>query len=97
VSEVAVRRAVTRREAGFLWRLEGLGRRVAALQRYLMYLDDPAGLGRELSRYRAVTRDAVIAAAARCMTASSMVEVETRALRAGPAIAVTAAESEELA
>ncbi|MCB9573438.1 MAG: insulinase family protein [Kofleriaceae bacterium] len=78
----AVARVCTRRDAAFLWRLDGLGRRTAALQRYLLYLDDPGGLAVDLARYRAVTLDGVIAAARRWLAPDARVEVETRALRA---------------
>jgi zinc protease len=93
----AVARARTRRDAAFLWRLEGLGRRIATLQRYLLYAGTPDGLGPELARYRAVTRDGVIEAAQRWLAPEAMVEVETRALRAGPPIVVSAAETDEVA
>jgi len=77
----AVSRVKTRREAGFLWRLEGLSRRVAALQRYLLHLDDPAGLAHDLARYRAITPGSVAKAAA-VLDPAQMVEVETRPQRA---------------
>lgn len=93
----AVARAQTRRDAAFLWRLEGLGRRTAALQRYLLYLDDPHGLALELDRYRTVTVEAVELAARHWITPEAMVEIETRALRAGPPVMVTVPESDELA
>jgi predicted Zn-dependent peptidase len=78
IDERAVARARTRREAGFVWRLEGLGRRVQAIQRYALYQDDPGGFAADLRRYRAVTLDGVIAAANRWMTPDRWVEVETR-------------------
>jgi zinc protease len=78
IDERSVNRARTRRDAGFLWRLEGLGRRVGQLQRYLMYLDDPAGLAFELARYRAVTVERVVAAAGRWLRPEHRVEVLTR-------------------
>ncbi len=77
----SVSRVKTRREAAFLWRLEGLGRRVATLQRYLLHLEDPAGLAVDLARYRKIT-PASVARAAACLDPAAMVEVETRALRA---------------
>lgn len=92
----AVTRVKTRREAGFLWRLEGLGRRVASLQRYLHHLDDPHGLAVDLARYRAITPAAVTRAAA-VLDPAAMVEVETRALRAyDPSMRTPAEEPEEL-
>jgi len=97
IDERAVARARTRRDAAFLWRLEGLGRRIAALQRYLLHLDTPDGLAIELARYRGVTREDVIGAAAQWLRAEAMVEVETRALRAGPPVLVTQAETDEVA
>jgi predicted Zn-dependent peptidase len=93
----AVARARTRRDAAFLWRLEGLGRRTAALQRYLLYLDDPHGLRHELARYREVTPEGVALAARHWLRPEAMVEVETIALRAGPAVVVTAPETDEVA
>ena len=98
LDERAVARARSRRDAGFLWRLEGLGRRTSALQRYLLYLDRPDGLADELARYRAVTRDGVIAAARRWLIPEAGVEVETRALRAdGSAPLVTLPAADEVA
>jgi zinc protease len=93
----AVNRAKTRRDAAFLWRLEGLGRRTAALQRYLLYLDDPHGLRHELARYREVTPEAVALAARHWLRHEAMVEVETRALRAGPPVLVSVPETDEVA
>ena len=93
----AVNRAKTRRDAAFLWRLEGLGRRTAALQRYLLYLDDPHGLRHELARYREVTPEAVTLAARHWLRHEAMIEVETRALRAGPPVLVSVPETDEVA
>lgn len=93
----AVARAKTRRDAAFLWRLEGLGRRTAALQRYLLYLDDPHGLRHELARYREVTPDTVAVSARHWLRPEAMVEIETRALRAGPPVLVTVPETDEVA
>jgi predicted Zn-dependent peptidase len=94
ITERAVARARTRRDASFLWRLEALGRRTLALQRYLLYLDDPGGITVEQARYQAITADDVRAWAARL---GAPVEVETHALRAGPATVVATAEVEEVA
>jgi predicted Zn-dependent peptidase len=96
VDDRSVTRARVRRDAGFLWRLEGIGRRIAALQRYLLFLDDPAGLAVELARYRAITVAGVVAAAAAWLQPDRAIEVETRALRAGRPIAVTAPEIEDV-
>ena len=93
----AVARARTRRDAAFLWRLEGLGRRTSALQRYLLYLEHPHGLAHELARYREVTPEAVALAARHWLRPEAMVEVETRALRAGPPVVVTVPETDEVA
>jgi zinc protease len=80
--ERALARAQTRREAGVLWRLEGLERRASLIQRSLLYQGRPDGLGAELARWRGVTGAAVQAAAARWLTAPN-VEIETLPLRAG--------------
>lgn len=92
----AVERAKTRRDASAVWRLEGLRSRVMALQRYLLYLDDPDGLDTELARYAAITVDAV-ALAAQVLDRAHVIEVETIALRAGPATVVAPAEVDEVA
>ncbi len=80
IDERAVARARTRREAGFVWRLEGLGRRVQAIQRYALYQGDPGWFAADLRRYRAVTLPAVIDAAQAWMSRYGWVEVETRPL-----------------
>jgi zinc protease len=77
----ALARAQTRREAAVFWRLEGLDRRAALIQRSMLYRDRPDSLRAELTRYRAVTPDAVQSAAATWLSAP-YVEVETVPLRA---------------
>ena len=77
----ALARVLTRREAGILWRLEGLERRASLIQRTMLHEHRPDGLRDELARYRAVTGDSVRAAAATWLAAPH-VEIETVPLRA---------------
>jgi zinc protease len=77
VDELAIERAQTRREAGAIWSLTGLTRRVGYLQRGSLYASDPDNLANELSRYRTVTPDSVDAAIARWLGPERMIEVET--------------------
>ena len=77
VDDRAIVRAVTRREAGTIWGLTGLSRRVGMLHRYLLYTDQPDGLAADLVRYRAVTPASIDAAIARWLTPGRAVEVET--------------------
>ncbi len=81
IDERAVARARTRRDAAFLWRLEGVARRVPAIQRYALYHDDPGAMAADVRRYRAVTRAGVVAAAAAWLGPDAYVEVETRVAR----------------
>ena len=73
----AAARAITRREAGALWRLDGLEARASQLQRSMLHLERPDGLAAELARLRAVTAPSIAAAAARWLVPGAMVEVET--------------------
>jgi zinc protease len=75
--DLAAARAVRQREAGVLWRLDGLGRRADQLQSSMLYLGRPDGLAEELARVRAVDGEAVRAAAAAHLRPEAMVEVET--------------------
>jgi zinc protease len=86
VDDDAIVRAETRREAGAIWSLTGLGKRSQMLQRYALYTDNPDGLAADLARYRAVTPDSVRAALARWMDPQRMVEIETvpKAPASGP-------------
>jgi zinc protease len=77
VDEGAVARARRRREAGALWRLDGLESRASQLQRSMLYLERPDGLAAELGQIRAVTAERVRAAAATWLRPAAMVEVET--------------------
>lgn len=74
----AIERAVTRREAGTLWSLAQLSRRVSTLQRSMLYTDDTDALAIELASYRAVTVASIDAAIARWLSPERVVEVETR-------------------
>jgi zinc protease len=72
-----VDRALTRREAGFIWRLEGMAARVGTLSRYALYRDQPDSLAWDLARYRAVTPASVLATARRWLDPARRVEVQT--------------------
>jgi zinc protease len=71
----AIDRAVTRREAGVIWGLSGLSRRVSMLQRSMLYRDQPDSLADDLARYRAVTPASIDHAIAGWL--STHVEIET--------------------
>jgi len=77
LDERAIDRAVTRREAGTIWGLTALGRRVSLIQRHMLYRHEPDGIAAELARFRAVTPDSVRTALARWLDPARMVEVET--------------------
>jgi predicted Zn-dependent peptidase len=82
LDERAIDRAVTRREAGTIWGLTALGRRVSLIQRHMLYCHEPDRLATELARFRGVTPETVQAALARWLDPARMVEIETVA--AGP-------------
>ncbi|MCX5747815.1 MAG: pitrilysin family protein [Proteobacteria bacterium] len=71
-----LQRIITRREAGTMWSLTSIAKRVSAIQRYVMYLDDADGYAIDLARHRAVTAAAVTAAATRWLS-GPFVEIET--------------------
>ena len=73
----SVTRALTRREAGTIWSLTSLVRRVQTLHRYALYTADADGLAEDLARYRAVTCASIDAAVARWLRRDGMVEIET--------------------
>ena len=77
VDSVAIARALTRRDAGAIWELTGLSRRVGMLHRYALYTDQPDGLAGDLARYRAVTPASIAAAIGRWLDPARRVEVET--------------------
>ncbi|HEU0032385.1 MAG TPA: pitrilysin family protein [Kofleriaceae bacterium] len=77
IDDRAVARAVTRREAGTIWALTTLARRVSLLQRYQLYTEEPDGLAADLARYRAVTPAGIEAARARWIDPAHTVEIET--------------------
>jgi predicted Zn-dependent peptidase len=77
IDQLAIDRAVTRREAGTVWALTGLARRAQIIQRHVLYAEQPDGLAAELLRYRAVTPASVSAALRRWLDPAHMVEVET--------------------
>ena len=79
LDERAIDRAVTRREAGMIWGLTALGRRVSLIQRHMLYRHEPDGLAADLARFRAVTPDSVRGALARWLDPARMVEIETTA------------------
>jgi zinc protease len=75
--ELAIARAVTRREASAIWSLTSLTSRASTLARYAAYTDEPDGLAGDLARYRAITPQAIVAAAARWLAREHMVEIVT--------------------
>jgi len=77
IDEGAIKRAVTRREAGAIWGLTGLLRRASLIQRHMLYRHEPDGLAAELARYRAVTPDTIRGALARWLDPARMIDVET--------------------
>ncbi|HEY4180657.1 MAG TPA: pitrilysin family protein [Kofleriaceae bacterium] len=77
VDERSISRVVTRREAGTIWSLSQLARRVGIIQRGMLYSDDPAELAKELVRYRNVTPASIAAALARWVQPDRMIEIET--------------------
>ncbi len=77
VDAESVARALTRREAGTIWSLTSLVRRVQTLHRYALYTDDADGLAADLSRYRAVTCASIDTTVARWLRPEGMVEIET--------------------
>ena len=76
IDQRSIERVVTRHEAGTIWSLTSLSRRVAMLQRFMLYTDEPDGLAAELASYQAVTPETIAAALARWL-AGPFVEVET--------------------
>lgn len=77
IDERAIDRAVTRREAGTIWGLTALARRVSLIQRHMLYCHQPDRLAAELARLRSVTPDGVRGALERWLDPARMVEVET--------------------
>jgi zinc protease len=94
--ERGLARAQTRREAGVLWRLEGLERRASLIQRSMLYHGRPDGLADELARWRGVTGASIQAAAARWLAAPN-VEIETVPLRAAQVGSPPVAAGDDLA
>jgi predicted Zn-dependent peptidase len=82
LDERELARGVRRREAGLLWRLDGLGRRASLLCSAQLATGQPQVSG-ELQRYLDTDGERVRSAAARWLGAAAMVEVVTRAGRAG--------------
>jgi predicted Zn-dependent peptidase len=76
-----VDRGVRRREAGVLWRLDGIGRRASLLLGSQLATGAPQ-VARELRRYLSTDVDCIRAAAGRWLGAARMVEVSTIAGRA---------------
>ncbi|CAN5837128.1 hypothetical protein BH11MYX2_BH11MYX2_39760 [soil metagenome] len=76
VDERAIARVVTRREAGTIWSLSQLSRRVGIIQRGMLYSEDPSHLAKELARYRGVTTASIDAALARWVRPDCMIEIE---------------------
>jgi zinc protease len=83
VDRDAIARQVTRREASAIWSLASLSRRANLLQRYALYTSEPDGLAADLTRYRAVTPESVVAAMQRWLRPERMVEIETLPLPRG--------------
>lgn len=81
VDERAVLRAVRRREAAMLWRLDGVGRRAAMMLSAHLATGSVRGIGDALRRIQRVTPAAVAAAAARWLDPDRMVEVVSRPTR----------------
>jgi predicted Zn-dependent peptidase len=84
IDQLAIDRAVTRREAGAVWSLTGLARRAQIIQRHVLYTGEPDGLAAELLRYRAVSPASVSAAMRRWLDPAHMIEVETIGTAAAP-------------
>jgi predicted Zn-dependent peptidase len=81
LDEREVARGVRRREAGVLWRLDGLGRRAAMLCGAQLATGTPQ-VADELRRYLALDVETIRDAATRWLPRERMVEVVTRAGRA---------------
>jgi predicted Zn-dependent peptidase len=81
LEEREVVRSVRRREAGLLWRLDGLGRRASLLVGSQLSSEQPQ-VTDELRRYLTTDAARVRAAARRWLGAAGMVQVITRAGRA---------------
>jgi zinc protease len=78
ISEAEFRRAVTEREADYIWGLESLLARVETLQYYNHVWGDPTGaVSRDLDRYRKSTPEQVRATAARHLSRTNRVEILT--------------------
>ncbi|MBA3540714.1 MAG: hypothetical protein H0T79_13975, partial [Deltaproteobacteria bacterium] len=69
-------RVITRREAGVIWSLGSVSKRAAAIQRYMLYTEEPDGFAADLARYRAVTPATLAHATARWL-AAPFIEIET--------------------
>ncbi len=80
LGEREIARGVRRREAGLLWRLDGLGRRASLLCGAQLATGVPQ-VADELRRYAAIDTAGVRATARRWLAADAMVEVVTRAGR----------------
>lgn len=81
VDERAVRRAIHRREAAMLWRLDGIGRRAAMILGAHLSTGSVRGIGESLARMQRVTPASVADAAKRWLDPARMVEVVTRPAR----------------
>ncbi len=81
LDEREISRGVRRREAGLLWRLDGLGRRASLLCGAQLATGQPQ-VSDELRRYLETDGERVRAASARWLVPTGMVEVVTRAGRA---------------
>jgi len=82
VDERAVRRAIHRREAAMLWRLDGIGRRAALMLSAHLTSGSVRGVGEALARMQRVTPASVVEAARRWLDPARLVEVVTRPTRA---------------
>jgi len=93
----ALARAQTRREAAVLWRLDGLERRAALIQRAMLYRERPDALAEEMARWRAVTVSSVRDAVQAWLRPGAMVEIETIPLRRAPVVGPEAPITDDVA
>jgi len=84
IDEAAAARGRRRREAGILWRLDGLESRASQLQRSMLHLERPDGLAAELALVRATSASSIQTSAARWLDPARMIEVETIAQPRSP-------------
>jgi zinc protease len=76
-------RAVTRREAAFIWRLESLTARASTLHIYNHHVGDPGYASQDLDRYRGATPEGVRDVVRAWLRPEARVEVITMPAPAG--------------